>query len=499
MSTTASAPATGQTGPGPAGPSGTGTGSGFGFCRVTIVAPDSRIDVALPDDIPVADLYPEILRLSRQSPAEGAPVGYHLVRRDGTVLDSARSFAAQRILDGELLTLRPFSDSLPPAVFDDVSEAVASAVSRDHTLWSGDLTRTGGLIAGGVLPTLLAFVAWTSHPGHDMHGLPGILAAVAGVVLVVLACVRARVYDDRAAALALGLGALPNIGVAGSGLLPLAEGTGIGKLQFLLACAAVLLAAVVLMLCSPRGDGPFVACVLAAGIGVATVFAALMSRWNATETAALCAPLAVGALAFLPGMSLRFARLPIGFDPPRTGASSAYGLETEPQEPVDLHRVEERTRRGHELLVGLVGGCALVAVVACAVLGFSGGPWARLLALATGIALIMRATLFRYTAQVGALLAAGLASLVLLGLGLALDPPATADPSGPELRTLWLVAAVAAATALITGVGMIAPRGGPTPFWGRFLEIAESFVLLTLVPLALAVFGVYEAARAMTG
>ncbi|NYV74303.1 EsaB/YukD family protein, partial [Streptomyces sp. UH6] len=194
MSTTASAPATGQAGPGPAGPSGTGAGSGLGFCRVTIVAPDSRIDVALPDDIPVADLYPEILRLSRQSPAEGAPVGYHLVRRDGTVLDSARSFAAQRILDGELLTLRPFSDSLPPAVFDDVSEAVASAVSRDHTLWNGHLTRTGGLIAGGVLPTLLAFVAWTSHPGHDMHGLPGILAAVAGLVLVALACVRARVY-----------------------------------------------------------------------------------------------------------------------------------------------------------------------------------------------------------------------------------------------------------------------------------------------------------------
>ncbi|MFE5209702.1 type VII secretion integral membrane protein EccD [Streptomyces sp. NPDC056600] len=500
MSTTASAPATGQAGPGPAGPSGTGAASGLGFCRVTIVAPDSRIDVALPDDIPVADLYPEILRLSRQSPAEGAPVGYHLVRRDGTVLDSARSFAAQRILDGELLTLRPFSASLPPAVFDDVSEAVASAVSRDHTLWSGDLTRTGGLVAGGVLPALLAFVAWTSHPGHDMHGLPGVLAAIAGVVLVVLACVRARVYDDRQAALALGLGALPNMGVAGSGLLPLADGTGIGKLQVLLACAAVLVAAVVLTLCSPRGDGPFVACVVASAIGVATLFAALALRWNATETAALCAPLAVGALAFLPGVSLRFARLPIGFDPPQTGTASAYGTPaTEPQEPVDLHRIEERTRRGHELLVGLVGGCALVAVVACAVLGFSDGLWARLLALATGIALIMRATLFRYTAQVGPLLAAGLASLVLLGLGLALNPPATADPSALELRTLWLVAAVAAATALITGIGLIAPRGGPTPFWGRFLEIAESFVLLTLVPLALAVFGVYEAARAMTG
>jgi hypothetical protein len=92
---TASAAATG--GPGTGTPAGAGTG--LGFCRVTIVAPDSRIDVALPDDIPVADIYPEILRLSQQSSGEGAPVGYHLVRRDGTVLDSSRSFTAQRILD----------------------------------------------------------------------------------------------------------------------------------------------------------------------------------------------------------------------------------------------------------------------------------------------------------------------------------------------------------------------------------------------------------------
>ncbi len=168
---TASAPAGATGGPGTGAPSG--AGMGFGFCRVTIVAPDSRIDVALPDDVPVADLYPEILRLSQQSPTEGAPVGYHLVRRDGTVLDGARSFTAQRILDGELLTLRPFAESLPPAVVDDVSEAVAAAVTRDRTLWNGDLTRAAGLVAGGILPALLAFVAWSSQIRHDMHSLQG--------------------------------------------------------------------------------------------------------------------------------------------------------------------------------------------------------------------------------------------------------------------------------------------------------------------------------------
>ncbi|MFJ6818448.1 type VII secretion integral membrane protein EccD [Streptomyces avermitilis] len=500
---TASVPTGATGGAGTTAPAG--AGAGLGFCRVTIVAPDSRIDVALPDDVPVADLYPEILRLSQQSPAEGAPVGYSLVRRDGSVLDSARSFAAQRILDGELLTLRPFSESLPPAVFDDVSEAVASAVTRDRSLWSGELTRTAGLVAGGILPALLAFVVWSSQIRHDMHSLQGVLAAVAGILLVTLACVRARVYDDRGSAVALGLGALPNVAVAGSGLLPLSDGQGIGRLQFLLACTAVLVASVVLTLVSPRGDGSFVAFVFAATIGLLTTFIAILTDLKPMETAAVCAPLSVCALAFLPGLSMRFARLPIGFEPPNPSRGGYDPGEPAPQEPVDAERVAAQARRGHELLVGLVGGCALVSVGASVVLGFSSNAWAQLLALATGVAMLMRAHLFRYTAQVGATLAAGLAALVLLGLGLALNPPQgywrgalQGDTTALDIRSVWLAAAVAAATVLVTAIGLVTPKRGVTPFWGRFLEIAESFVLLTLIPLALAVFDVYAQARAMT-
>lgn len=120
--------------------------------------------------------------------------------------------------------------------------------------------------------------------------------------------------------------------------------------------------------------------------------------------------------------------------------------------------------------------------------------------------MLMRAHLFRYTAQVAATLAAGLAGLVALGLGLALNPPRSSwrdalhgDTAALDVRSVWLVAAVAAAAAIVTAVGLITPRRGVTPFWGRFFEIAEAFVLLTLVPLALAVFDVYAAARSMAG
>ncbi|MER7398467.1 type VII secretion integral membrane protein EccD [Streptomyces sp. NPDC000151] len=479
----------------------TAAGVSTGFSRVTIVAPDSRIDVALPDDIPAADIYPEILRLSGQTPAEGAPVGYHLVRRDGSVLDGARSFSAQRILDGEVLILRPFGESLPPAVFDEVSDAVATAVTRDRTLWSDDLLRVAGLTGGGVLLSLMALVLWFADPvRHDMHGLAGILAAVAGVLLVALSAVRARVYDDRASSIALGLGALPNVLIAGSGLLPPADGHGVGRLQFLLGCVAVLIASAVLIAASPGGGGPFVAAAFAAAVGTLATFAAVLTDLRPVDVAAICVPFVIGVIAFLPGLSARFARLPIGYEPPRTGGYDDLDASADGPGPVDAERIAAQARRGHDMLVGLVGGCAAVLTVASGVLGFSDSAWGQGLALAAGLGMLLRARLFRYTSQVSCTLVAGLVALVLLAVGLALNAPvALPDARNAfDIRIIWLTVTIAALGAAITAIGLVVPRKGLTPFWGRTAELFENLVLLSLVPLCLAVLDVYGTVRSMT-
>ncbi|MFI0982014.1 type VII secretion integral membrane protein EccD [Streptomyces sp. NPDC021093] len=508
-----------------------------GFCRLTITAPDSRIDVALPDDLPLADLHPEILRLAAQRPAPHAPVGYHLVRRDGTVLDSTRTLAAQRVLDGEILALRPFAESLAPPVFDDVSDAVASAVARDRTLWNDQLTRTAGLFATSALLTLLAFSLWNAAPGHHTHGLPGVLAGTAAVLLLALAAVRTRVYDDQGSAVALGTAALAHAAVAGTALLPTAPGEGPGRVHLLLACAAVLLASVLLVLAAPPTptsppalaptstptsthpptDAPFLATALASATGLLLVFTATLADLEPAEAAALCAPLLVAALAFLPGLAARFARLPVGFAPPPTAVGTYdTGAGTAPEAPgpsngpstshpapeaatatdTDAHRIATRTRRGHELLTGLLGGCALLAVAAAAVLSFSGGVRAQALAFALGVALLMRAHLFRHTAQAACVLAAGLAVLLLLGLGLSLHPPHL-SAAALDLRTIGITAVTAATAAVLAAIALIVPSKGVTPFWGRFLELAEACVLLTPVPLCLAVFDAYHRLRSL--
>ncbi|MEU8764534.1 type VII secretion integral membrane protein EccD [Streptomyces sp. NPDC048659] len=488
------------------------TTAATGFCRVTVVAPDSRIDVALPEDIAVADVHPEILRLTGQTQPAGAPTGYHLVRRDGSVLDGARTLAAQQVLDGEVLSLRPFAQSLPPAVFDDVSDAVASAVTRDRHLWSDELLRGAGLAGGVLLLVLMGFVLWYADPlRHDMHSLPGVIAGAVGVLLTAFAGVRARVYGDRATAVALGLGALPLLLIAGSGIIAPDAGQGPGRLQFLLGCVTVLVASVALVALTPSGDAPFVAATFLATVGTLATFLAILTEASATGTAAVCVPVAIGLVAFLPGLSARFARLPIGYAAPRSAAEDEFlpdprqGAQHEAQ-PVDGERIALQARRGHEMLLGLVGGCAAVVVGSAAVLGFTGNVWGQLLALAAGLAMLLRARLFRYTSQVACVLVAGLAAIALLILGLSLNPPADlvkdlvlyGDRGGLDVRTIWLTAAVAAGAALVTAIGLIIPRKGLSPFWGRLLDLTEGFVLLSLVPLCLAVLDVFMAARSMT-
>ncbi|GAA1256180.1 type VII secretion integral membrane protein EccD [Kitasatospora nipponensis] len=482
------------------------TNATTGFCRVTVVAPDSRIDVALPEDVPLADVYPEVLRLSGQSQADGAPTGFHLVRRDGTVLDSGLPLAAQQVRDGDLLSLRPFAESLPPAVYDDVADAIASAVEADRRFWSPDLMRAFGLIGAGLLIVLLGFALWFADLRHDMHGLPGVVSGVAAVVLVAFAGVRARVYDDHAAALTLGIGALPHALIAGTGVLAVAHRyDGPGRLQFLVGCVTMLLVAVLLVGLLPEKDSVFVAAAVLAAAGTLATFAAvLLPTTSASHIAAVAGVAALAAVGFLPALSARFARLPVGFSAPgQTRTRATRGAEeTSRAEAVQYERIAHQARRGHEVLVGLVGGAAAVVVGACTVLGFSDALFPQVLALALGISTMLRARLFRYTAQVFSLTIAGLLGLALLILGLSLHTPLfilkAASTTAVDLRTIWLGGSIALGAALLTAIALVVPSRGVSPFWGRILDLVDSLLLMSLVPLALAVLDIYSRVRGAT-
>ncbi|WP_037572294.1 type VII secretion integral membrane protein EccD [Phaeacidiphilus oryzae] len=483
------------------------TSATTGFCRVTVVAPDSRIDVALPEDIPLADVYPEVLRISGQIQDEGAPAGYHLVRRDGSVLDSSLPLAAQQVRDGDVLSLRPFAESLAPAVYDDVADAIATAVSDDSRTWASSLMGISGLIGASVLLVLLGLALWFSNLQHNMHSLPGVLAALSAVLLLALSGIRSRVYEDKGSAIALGLAALPHAMIAGSGAFDFGQTQlGPGRVQFLTGSIAVLLASVLLVALLPDGDAPFVSAAFASVIGTLAAFGMVLTSASAREVAACAGVVAVGVIGFLPALSARFARLPVAFQSPQQGGAGRRGEPTSAAAFAEEYdSVAARARRGHELLVGLVGGCAAVIVGSAVVLGFVDSAWPEWTALALGLATMLRARLFQYRAQVLCLLVAGISSIALLVLGLSLHMPRYIqehlmqnDSAAVSIRTVWLAAAIAAGAAILVAIGLVVPKRGVSPFWGRLLDIVDGLTLAALIPLALAVVDVYGTVRGFT-
>src|SRR5512138_1155770 len=123
-----------------------------GLARVTISAPSRRVDVALPEQVPLAELLPEVLRHAGDGLADdGEQHGGWLLRRsDGSVLVGGQALAAQGIRDGEVLHLVPARTEWPEFEYDDVVEAVADAARRQGGAWSPGATRVAALVGAGV-------------------------------------------------------------------------------------------------------------------------------------------------------------------------------------------------------------------------------------------------------------------------------------------------------------------------------------------------------------
>ena len=66
------------------------------FSRVTVVAPRTRIDVALPADVAVADLLPMLLDMAKEATPDGGARhgGWCLARLGDSPLDPSRTLAS---------------------------------------------------------------------------------------------------------------------------------------------------------------------------------------------------------------------------------------------------------------------------------------------------------------------------------------------------------------------------------------------------------------------
>ncbi|MEE6258201.1 type VII secretion integral membrane protein EccD [Plantactinospora sonchi] len=455
----------------------------IGLVRVTIAAPQRRIDLALPERAPVAELLPALLRHAGERLAdEGVPDGGWVLRRaDGTAVDPGRTFATNRVRDGEVLHLVPHRMSWPDLEYDDLVDAIARGAGRVGQLWGPRHTRLAGL-AGAVVAMLVAVVA-VLHAGPPWPGWAALV--LAAVLLAAGTAVSRAVGDARAGAVLAGL-ALPHAFTGGALLLgdrlPL---SGLGAPHLLGGCALLLLAAVLGHLGVVDGAALFVgAATLALLVGPAT-WAVHVELVDPTGAAAV---LATAVLLFSPllgPLAIRLGRVPMPVLP-RTAADL---VRDEPQPP--RRAVYAAVLRADGLLTGMLWGAALAAVLAQAVLAARAGTAVTVLLVVLTLGFGVRARLYPALRQRLPVLLAGLAGATGLAVG-----PLLAG-SARLVGTVLPVLLLAAALAVLAG--LVHSRRTPSPVLGRYAELAETLLVLACVPVLCAVLRLYGLVRGLGG
>jgi type VII secretion integral membrane protein EccD len=462
-----------------------------GFCRITVVAPNVRVDVALPEDVPLAELLPDVLRMADQWQSEGAHAGFVLARLDGSELDTGVSLAAQDVHNGDLLYLRPATEMLPPPVYDDVVDAIAQAVGDDRRMWGGANFRQVGLAIGAILFGVGAYVLF--NPAQ-LHGTAGFVAAVFAAVLVVAGGLRSRVYGDHIGGAVLAAISIVYAFIAGLGIPAITLTSGLGRTHFTSACCTAFLAGLIGTFLVARHSEACLAGTLAAAAGAIAGGIGVAVDAPGAKIAAGAGTVAIAAIGFLPGLALRFVRFPMPQlidGAPQIGnqGTQRAGLPAGSDDPVDVGDIERRAARGHELLTGLTAACALTVLISTVTLSFSttnrdGGPWAIGMAAVLSLALFSRARLFRRAGQVGTLFwGGGLAGAVVL-IGASTHVAANS-------RSTWYFGVVLLAGLIMLAVGIALPDRTLTPRWARTVDLMDGLLLAAVIPVLLGVMQVY--------
>ncbi len=458
------------------------TQAGTGLARIALMAPKRRIDLALPEHLPLVGLLPAVLRQSDEEPTDGTSHGGWALRRvDGTTLDLARTLAAQNVRDGEMVHLVPRRAEWPELMYDDLTEAVAAGARLRGRAWTPGATRLTGLVTAAVLLLLgLAALLLAS----DLGWLGG--AAAIGVTVVLLGAgvlLSRAVGDSVAGAVVAGL-SLPYALVGGAMILsygePLHE---YGAPHVLLGSATLLAAGVLGMLGVGDGSRVFVAAIYAGLLG-ALAGGLAYGPLDAPGSAAVVVALGVLLLPAMPALAVRFGKMPMPVLPRTVGDL----VKDEPQP--ERRRVYQATARADEVLTGMIFGAAAVTIAGLIALTRDGGISALALAGIVTIACLLRARLVPTVRHRIPLLLTGVSGVVLLALYGLSDPL-------PRVLVLLPVALVAAAVAI--GAGRTYSRRQPSPRLARLGDIADIVLQLAVVPVACSVLGLYALMRGLGG
>ncbi|WP_020668392.1 type VII secretion integral membrane protein EccD [Amycolatopsis nigrescens] len=452
------------------------------FSRVTVVAPRTRIDVALPADVAVADLLPMLLEMAREATPDGGARhgGWALAKLGDAPLDPSRTLASLGVVDGELLQLRRRNENPPPPLYDDVVDAIAESDPDSFRPWTKETARRIGHIAGGLALVLAAVALFM---GGSLYGGSALASAITGgvgaIACVSLGAVLAKAYQAEATGVLIAAaGGLPLAFVAGFYIVP---GVSV-RANLLLGSGLVVIVAAVAIMVMGAGITTFIAAATAGLIGVIAFLIATLIAHPAPGIAAGTAAVSLALISILPRATIWLAKLPLPHVP-----GNAEELKEDSGFP-DYTAIERRTNVAHNYMTGLLIGCGGATAVAAIIASTSSTVFGIIMGVVATLVLLLRARSYANGSQAIALLTTGMVSaggILLAWLGVE-------DAFG---RLLWVFSALILIAAGSLVVGVIFPNQRFSPPMRRTVEIIEAICIATVLPLALAVMDLYSTLR----
>lgn len=452
------------------------------FSRVTVVAPRTRIDVALPAGVAVADLLPMLLEMAKETTPDGGARhgGWCLAKLGDVPLDPSRTLASLGVVDGELLQLRRRTENPPPALYDDVVDAIAESSPDSYRPWTKQTANRIGYLAGALALIVAAITVLMTGPlfGGSQVGA-AVTAGASAIAAVALGAVIARGYQqETAGVLIAAAGGLPMAFISGLYIVP----GSTGRASLLLASALVLIVASAAIMLIGAGVTTFVAAGTAAMIGVVAFAIGTLIAHPAEGIAAGTAAVSLAGLSMLPRLTIQLARLPLPNVP-----GSAEDLKEDTGFP-DYRSIERRAGLAHEYMTGMIIGCGVAGAIAAIIIAGKGDVWSVSMAIAATLVLLLRARTYANGSQAIALLATGMLAAAGIMTGWLLG-------SNTVDRLLWVFGSLVLLAAAALVLGVIFPEQRFSPPLRRTVEIIEAICIAVLLPLALAVMNLYGTIR----
>ncbi|WP_447004494.1 type VII secretion integral membrane protein EccD [Saccharothrix isguenensis] len=452
------------------------------FSRVTVVAPRTRIDVALPADVAVADLLPMLLDMAKEATPDGGVRhgGWALAKLGDSPLDPSRTLASLGVVDGELLQLRKRNENPPPPLYDDVVDAIAESDPDSFRPWTKDTARRYGHLAGALALITAAIAVLMAGPfGGGGNLAPAICAGVVAIAALAAGAVVARSYNATdTGVLIAAAGGLPMAYVAGLYIVP----GPLDRPSLLLASVLVLIFASAAIMLIGRGITVFIAAATAGALSAIAFLVGILVDHPMHGIAAATTAVSLAMLSALPRLTIQLAKLPLPTVP-----GSAEDLKEDTGFP-EYSVIERRTANAHEYLTGMIIGCGGIAALFAVIAAGNGSIWGPLLAIVVTLVLLLRGRSYANGAQAVALLASGMAA----GAGVLLGWLMESSP-GDRLLFVFGTLVVIGAGALVLGV--IFPHQKFSPVLRRTVDVLEAILIAAVLPLALAVMDLYVAMR----